>query len=105
MPDTAPVTVDLIQVDRTPGRGSLIALAVAEVDVGGLVFRLQGVPVRRAPGGRIGVAEPHTRGPDGAWYPAVFLPDAVLLTLGELIRDELAEAASVGPAIGRNPPS
>jgi len=93
MADTVPVTVDLIHVERTPGRGSLIALAVAEVDVGGVVFRLQGVPVRRAPGGGIGVVEPHTRGPDGAWYPAVLLPDPALQALAELIRDALAEAA------------
>jgi len=93
MTDTASVTVELVQVDRTPGRGALVALAVCEIDVAGIVFRLQGVQARRAPGGGLAVVEPHCRGPDGGWYPGVLLPAEVHRALASLIRAELTEAA------------
>jgi len=93
MADALPVSIELVQVDRTPGRGALVALAIAEVDVAGVVFRLQGVQARRAPGGGLAVVEPHCRGPDGAWYPGVLLPAEVHRALAELVRAELTEAA------------
>ncbi|GEO80968.1 hypothetical protein [Pararhodospirillum oryzae] len=93
MTDTRPVEVTLIQVDRTPGRGSLVALAVAEIDVGGIVFRLQAVPIRCERGGRLTIGEPCTRDPSGAWVPAVCLPPEVFGALTDLVRAELREAA------------
>lgn len=85
---TAPVTVELIQVDRTPGRGSLYGLAVAEIDVGGVVFRLQAIPIRRERGGLV-ISEPCTRCPSGDWVPAVCLPPEVFDALAGLVRAEL----------------
>lgn len=89
MTDTLPVSVELVQVDRTPGRGSLFALAVAEIEVGGIVFRLQGVQVRHALNGGLAVVEPHCRAPCGNWLPAVIMPPEVNRALAGLIRAEL----------------
>ncbi|MBB4287498.1 hypothetical protein [Roseospira goensis] len=94
MADTAPVEVTVVQVGRV-NRGSLIALAVAEVTIAEVPIRLQAIPVRRAPGGGLIVQEPHTRGPGGAWYQACILPPEVHSALGSLIRAELTKCALV----------
>lgn len=91
MTETAPVTVELIQVDQVR-RGSLVALAVAEIDVAGIVFRLQAVPIRRE-AGRLVIQEPCTRCPSGSWVPAVCLPPEVFEALADLVRAELREVA------------
>jgi tetratricopeptide (TPR) repeat protein len=79
---------DILRTDPTLDY-HLVALAVAEVDVGGVVFRLQGVQARRAPGGGLAVVEPHCRGPYGGWYPGVLLPEEVHRALAELVRAEV----------------
>lgn len=91
MTETAPVEVTLIQLDRV-NKGALIALAVCEVDVAGIVFRLQAIPIRRERG-RLVISEPCTRDPSGAWVPAVCLPAEVFDALADLVRAELREAA------------
>jgi len=91
MTDTAPVSVELIQVDEVR-RGSLVALAVAEISIAGVVFRLQAIPIRRE-AGRLVISEPCTRDPSGAWVPACILPPEVFEALADLVRAELREAA------------
>lgn len=72
--DSAAVTVTLLRIDATPRCGKLLALAVVEVDVDGVVFRLQGVRLVQRPDGSKAVEAPRYRGPDGRWLPAVVFP-------------------------------
>ena len=74
--DTCPVAVTVLGVERVTGRGSLVALAIVELDLFGVVVTLQGVQVHRRPvGGSVEVRSPVWRHPrTGAWLPGVLLP-------------------------------
>lgn len=51
MSDTTPATLTVLGVERVAGAGRLIALAVVEVEVGGIPFLLQDVKIVRRPDG------------------------------------------------------
>ena len=63
------------KVERVRDRGALVGLAIVEVDVGGVVFTLQGVQVVQTPAGGLECRSPVFRHPAaGTWLPGVLLP-------------------------------
>ncbi|HLO77974.1 MAG TPA: hypothetical protein VK196_16085 [Magnetospirillum sp.] len=66
----------------------LLALASAEIEVGGIAFRLDGIQVvaGRARGfATVQVKLPTYRASDGAWRPAVSLPPELERPLGDAV--------------------
>lgn len=79
------VTFTVTALQRIEGHGRLLALAALEIDFDGVIVRVQGVQVIRQ-GKRIATQAPRFRDPNnGAWVPAVILPDE----LGAAIAREL----------------
>lgn len=74
MNDTTEALVTVKFVDRVAGSDKLIALAVVEVEIAGVVVLLQGVKVVKRPGGGLACEPPCFRAPDGRWLPAAVLP-------------------------------
>jgi hypothetical protein len=74
-PETVPVGLTVIGVEPVRGSGKLIALGIIKLDIGGVIFRLQGVQILRQRDGSLTCAAPCFRHPrDGRWLPAVLLP-------------------------------
>ena len=72
--ETVPVAFTVCGVERVNGRGTLVGLAVVEVDVTGVVLTFQGVQVVRTPAG-LECRSPVWRHPGrGQWLPGVMLP-------------------------------
>lgn len=75
MTDTIPVEFTVIGIEPVRDGGRLVGLAIVEVDVAGVVLRLQGIRITRLPGGGLEVGAPtwgHPR--TGRWLPGVVLP-------------------------------
>ncbi|EPY00604.1 hypothetical protein [Magnetospirillum fulvum] len=87
MTDTLPVSVEVLGIERV-NRGALAALAVVEIVFDGVPVRLQGVQLRRKPGGGLTVEAPCFRAGDGRWLPAVVLPPEI----GQAIADAAGNA-------------
>ena len=88
--DTTRVHVRVIAAEPIKA-GRLFALAVVELDVEGVVIRLQGVRVVERKG-VLACESPQWRGPDGRWLPAVILPGEVAAAVSELVFAELRSA-------------
>lgn len=91
--ETVPVTVHVLEVRPAAAKGKILALASAEVIIGGVSFTLDGVQVIRTKDlatGKdgIGVDVPRYRASDGAWRPAVHLPEELRKPLAHAILDE-----------------
>lgn len=85
--DVALVTCRVDEVRRV-SHAHLLALASAEIEVGGVSFRLDGIQVvaARARGfATVQVKLPTYRGTDGVWRPAVALPPELERPLGEAV--------------------
>ena len=76
------VTMTVVGVEQTRGRGSLVGLAIVELDVCGVVLTLQGVQVLRLPDGSLTCRSPQFRRSNGAWTSAVVLPPDLTAALG-----------------------
>ncbi|WP_051948654.1 hypothetical protein [Methylosinus sp. PW1] len=74
MSDTTEAVVTVQFVDRIAGSDKLVAMAVVEVEIAGVVILLQGVKVVKRPGGGLACEAPCFRAPDGRWLPAAVLP-------------------------------
>lgn len=79
--ETAPVRVTLTGIQKVHGREPLVALAVAELDIGGVILLLQGIQIRRNHAGRMDVLAPQFKSNTGEWFPAVTLPAVILSAL------------------------
>jgi stage V sporulation protein G len=72
---TSTVTFTVTDVERVEGAGRLIALAIIELELDGVVLVVQGVRVVRQ-NNRIATEAPRFRDPrTGQWVPALILPD------------------------------
>ena len=94
MSETQTVAFKLLGLDKLPGNGSLVALAVVELDVCGVVITLQGVRVVRE-AGKLAVRSPAFRDPrDGLWRSTTLLPPS----LTQALADEMFECFNVAAA-------
>ncbi|MGE5514550.1 MAG: hypothetical protein ACM31D_01890 [Bacteroidota bacterium] len=85
--DVALVTCRIDSVTRVT-HPHLLALASAEIEVGGIAFRVDGIQVvagRNRGFPTIQVKLPTYRGCDGAWRPAVTLPPELERPLGNAV--------------------
>jgi hypothetical protein len=72
--ETIPVQINVAGVEFCDGCGSLKAVAVVEMSVGGFDFTLQGVQIR-VKDGRYCVQAPMFRDPrSGVWRPCLLMP-------------------------------
>jgi hypothetical protein len=85
--DVALVTCRVDSVTRVT-HPHLLALASAEIEVGGIAFRVDGIQVvagRNRGFPTVQVKLPTYRGSDGAWRPAVTLPPELERPLGNAV--------------------
>ena len=69
------VTFSVVGVERVHGRSDLVALAIVELELAGVLMTLQGLQVRRVSPKRITVALPAFKHPrDGVMRTAIVLP-------------------------------
>ena len=84
--ETCPVAVTVIGVEPVRGAGRLMGLAVVEIEVSGVVFRIQGVGITRGANGRAVVQSPLFRHPNrggGVLLPAAVLPPDLATALAD----------------------
>ena len=82
--ETIAVEYTLRGVERISGAGRLLALAIVDLDVAGVVLTLQGVRVMQRPDGSRSCEAPVWRHPaSGRWLPAVILPPALAQALAD----------------------
>ena len=75
MTDTVGVEYTVRGVERVHNRGSLIGLAVVEIEIAGVAITLQGVQVICTATGRHECRAPVFRHPaSGTWLPGVVMP-------------------------------
>jgi hypothetical protein len=73
--ETVDIIYRVIGVEPVRGAGRLIGLAIVEIEIAGVVIRLQGVQIRRRSYGRVDRQPSMWRNPrTGQWLPAVVLP-------------------------------
>lgn len=85
--DVALVTCRVDSVTRVT-HPHLLALASAEIEVGGIAFRIDGIQVVNARSrgfATVQVKLPTYRGCDGAWHPAMTLPPELERPLGNAV--------------------
>lgn len=92
---TIPIDVTVLEVRPTQA-GRLVALASVELVVDGFAIALHGIQVvrQRDPAtGReaTGVDLPRYRGQDGAWRPAVTLPEELRRPVGRAVLERCVE--------------
>jgi hypothetical protein len=92
-PDTAsvPIEVTIIGHEAVKHRGTLIAWAIIDVDIAGVVIRLQGVEIHQSRLGRLTIAAPQFRAANGVRHAAVLMPPEVMRTALELFVQERME--------------
>ena len=88
--DTVPVTFRVRNARPVQAR-DLFALVDVEVLIGGVAFDILGVQARREPGDRTSVRLPTFKDADGAWRPAIGLPDEVCRPLADAVLAFLVE--------------
>ncbi len=76
------VTITVVGVEQVHGKGSLIGLAIVELDIAGVVLTLQGVQVLRSPDGSLTCRSPQFRRSNGMWTSAAVLPPDLAEALG-----------------------
>lgn len=76
------VAITVVGVEQVHDKGSLIGLAIVELDIAGVVLTLQGVQVLRLPDGSLTCRSPQFRRSNGAWASAVALPPDLAKALG-----------------------
>ena len=77
------VTLTIIGVEQVRDRGSLIGLAIVEMEIAGVILTLQGVQVLRSPNGSLTCRSPQSRRANGVWTSAVVLPPDLAVALGD----------------------
>ena len=99
--ETCPVAVTVLGVEPVRGAGRLMGLAVVELDIHGVLIRIQGIGITRGANGRAIVSSPLFRHPNrggGALLPAAVLPpDLAAALAGEVLA---AWQARYGAALG-----
>jgi stage V sporulation protein G len=76
--------VKIIGHEAVKGRGTLIALAIVEVDIAGVLIRIQGVEIHQSKLGKLTIAAPQFRAANGKRHAAVILPPEIMRTAIEL---------------------
>ena len=77
------VTLTVIGVEQVRDRGSLIGLAIVEMEIAGVILTLQGVQVLRSPNGSLTCRAPQFRRTNGVWTSAVVLSPDLAVALGD----------------------
>ena len=91
------VTFTVTALQRIEGHGRLLALAALEIDFDGVIVRVQGVQVIRQ-GKRVATQAPRFRDPNnGAWVPAVILPDELGAAIAQEVQGMLLRAPGQMP--------
>jgi hypothetical protein len=80
--ETAPVSYRVLGLERVYGHGRLLALAIVEIEVGGIPITLQGCRICRKPGGGLEVTAPYFRAPNAVWRSCIVLPPELADALG-----------------------
>lgn len=89
--ETVAVEVTLVSCEMVRGRGSLQCLATARIRLADVEITVAGIQLHtNTVSGRRTIHAPQYRGADQRWWPAVRLPDAVLLAIGDAC-DEAAD--------------
>ncbi len=95
--DTESTMVSCTVVDvQAVNKGRLIALATVDVEIDGVVIRIDGIQIVRMPptakrSEMTGVDLPRYRAADGAWKQAIQLPDEVRIPIGDAVLDRCCE--------------
>ena len=90
---TVPVEVKIIGHEAVRGRGTLVALAIVDVDIAGVVIRLQGVEIHQSRLGKLTIAAPQFRAANGKRHAAVLMPPDVMWTALELFVQQCIKPA------------
>ena len=77
------VTLTIIGVEQVRDRGSLIGLAIVEMEIAVVILTLQGVQVLRSPNGSLTCRSPQFRRTNGVWTSAVVLSPDLAVALGD----------------------
>lgn len=80
--ETRAVAFELRGIEMVRGAGKLVALAIVDLDIAGVVMTIQGVQVLREPSGALTCRAPQFRDASGVWRSAVLLPDTLRDALG-----------------------
>lgn len=95
MSETVACSIALAGLERVEGCGTLLAVAVVEVNVGGMLdLTLQGIQVRNR-NGRLLCQAPQWREPkSGRWFPSIVLPPELLTEIGALVLEGMRDMAA-----------
>ena len=97
-PDTAAVTVTLIGYEAVAGGGAVIALAIVDIEIGGVALQLQGVRLVKR-GGQFIVEPPSWRHPSrGIHIPSIVLPDVLAEAIGVAVIEAYSAKATGLPS-------
>jgi hypothetical protein len=93
--DTArvPIELTIIAHEAVRNRGTLLALVVVDVDIAGVVIRLQGVEIHRSKLRKLTIAAPQFRAANGKRHPAVLMPPDVMRLMLELFVERYMDPA------------
>ena len=92
MSDTVPVQIRCDGVERLKGSGSLVGMAIVQVNIGGIEIGLQGVQVRNR-AGRLVTQAPQFRCPrSGRWLPCIVLPPELSDAIGAEVNQAMQES-------------
>jgi stage V sporulation protein G len=88
MTETVGVEYRVIGIAPIRGTGSLVGMAIVEVEIAGVVLTIQGIRIMRRQDGSLEVGAPTFKSPrDGRSIPAILLPDALRNALADEIID------------------
>lgn len=83
-PETEPVQVSLVALERTPGAGSLLGSAEVEIIVAGVALIVKGARIVRVSPTKIEVQSPmHRHG--GEWCGSIILPEELAAAVAEVV--------------------
>lgn len=92
------VEYTVLQVEPVYGAGRLVAVALVELDIGGVGIVWQGVQVVRRPDGALECRAPEWRHPaSGRWYPAIIAPPELTAAISAAVLP--AAAAVLAPRL------
>jgi DNA-binding cell septation regulator SpoVG len=102
-PDTVPVTVTVLRIERVES-GRLLALAEVEIDIAGVALVLHNIRVLKTGPRSRGIAAPCCRVANGRLADAVSLPPELAKAIANAVLDEYgARRRSPAPEFARPP--
>lgn len=95
-PATAHIEITLCEV-RPIRSKSVYALVDAILAISGVEITIKGVQARHVPGGGTSIHLPMYRDSDGAWRPAIAIPDELRDAIANLVLSHLIECGIAKP--------